>query len=163
MPKAPAGSLYASLKGARGVLRTPLGLLMGGAALVLALMISLLAFISIERSEAAMGRLLAEKGSSFIIAFESILRSGMRSEAGVRLQVLLEEMASSPGIIFIAVTMPDGTIVAHSDRSRLGEILRRLAGPDVPAALRSLLDAAPERADGVRSAYARLGLAVRRQ
>ncbi len=124
MPKAPAGSLYASLKGARGVLRTPLGLLMGGAALVLALMISLLAFISIERSEAAMGRLLAEKGSSFIIAFESILRSGMRSEAGVRLQVLLEEMASSPGIIFIAVTMPDGTIVAHSDRSRLGEILR---------------------------------------
>ena len=68
VPKAPAGSLYASLKGARGVLRTPLGLLMGGAALVLALMISLLAFISIERSEAAMGRLLAEKGSSFIIA-----------------------------------------------------------------------------------------------
>ncbi|WP_291301119.1 two-component system sensor histidine kinase ZraS [Desulfovibrio sp. MES5] len=123
-PKTPVGGLYASLKGARGVLRTPLGLLMGGAALVLALMISLLAYISIERSEAAMGRLLAEKGSSFIIAFESILRSGMRSEAGVRLQVLLEEMASSPGIIFIAVTMPDGTIVAHSDRSRLGEILR---------------------------------------
>lgn len=124
MLESPGGRLYASLKGARGVLRAPLGLLMGGAALVLALMISLLAYISIERSEAAMGRLLAEKGSSFIIAFESILRSGMRSEAGVRLQVLLEEMAASPGIVFVAVTMPDGTIVAHSDRGRLGEILQ---------------------------------------
>ena len=104
--------------------RTPLGLLLGGAAVVLALMVTLLTLISIDRSEAAMARLLAEKGSSLIIAFESILRSGMRSEAGVRLQVLLEEMADSPGIVFVAVTMPDGTIVAHSNPVRLGEILQ---------------------------------------
>ena len=104
--------------------RTPLGLLLGGAAVVLALMVTLLTLISIDRSEAAMARLLAEKGSSLIIAFESILRSGMRSEAGVRLQVLLEEMADSPGIVFVAVTMPDGTIVAHSNPARLGEILQ---------------------------------------
>ncbi len=107
-----------------GASRTPLGLVLGGAAVVLALMVGLLAFISIERSEAAMARLLAEKGSSLIMAFESILRSGMRSEAGVRLQVLLEEMAASPDIMFVAVTMPDGTIVAHSKRVRLGEILQ---------------------------------------
>lgn len=107
-----------------GASRTPLGLVLGGAAVVLALMVGLLAFISIERSEAAMARLLAEKGSSLIMAFESILRSGMRSETGVRLQVLLEEMAASPDIIFVAVTMPDGTIVAHSKRFRLGEILQ---------------------------------------
>ena len=61
-----------------GASRTPLGLVLGGAAVVLALMVGLLAFISIERSEAAMARLLAEKGSSLIMAFESILRSGMR-------------------------------------------------------------------------------------
>ena len=103
---------------------TPLGLLLGGAAVVLALMVTLLTLISIDRSEAAMARLLAEKGSSLIIAFESILRSGMRSEAGVRLQVLLEEMGESPGIVFVAVTMPDGTIVAHSNPARLGEILQ---------------------------------------
>jgi len=109
---------------AYAVARTPLGLLLGGAAAVLALMITLLTLISIDRSEAAMARLLAEKGSSLIIAFESILRSGMRSEAGVRLQVLLEEMAESPGIVFVAVTMPDGTIVAHSNPARLGEILQ---------------------------------------
>ena len=35
-----------------------------------------------------------------------------------------EEMAASPDIIFVAVTMPDGTIVAHSKRFRLGEILQ---------------------------------------
>ena len=107
-----------------GASRAPLGLVLGGAAVVLALMVGLLAFISIERSEAAMARLLAEKGSSLIMAFESILRSGMRSETGVRLQVLLEEMAASPDIIFVAVTMPDGTIVAHSRCFRLGEILQ---------------------------------------
>ncbi|MBO5490426.1 MAG: two-component system sensor histidine kinase ZraS, partial [Desulfovibrio sp.] len=84
-------------------------MLMGGAAVVLALTITLLTLISIDRSETTMTRLLAEKGSSLITAFESILRSGMRSDAGVRLQVLLEEMAESPGIVFVAVTMPDGT------------------------------------------------------
>jgi len=77
--------------------RVPLwGLLLGGAAVVLALMITLLTLISIDRSEAAMARLLAEKGSSLIIAFESILRSGMRSEAGVRLQVLLGRNGRQP-------------------------------------------------------------------
>lgn len=121
-----------------GASRTPLGLLLGGPAVVLALMISLLAFISIERSEAAMARLLAEKGSSLIMAFESILRSGMRSEAGVRLQVLLEEMASSPDIVFVAVTMHDGTIVAHSNRARLGEILQLEAREVDEALMREL-------------------------
>ena len=42
---------------------TPLGLLLGGAAVVLALMVTLLTLISIDRSEAAMARLLEEKGS----------------------------------------------------------------------------------------------------
>ncbi len=104
--------------------RAPVVLLLSAAAVVLAMMIGLLAFLSLERSEAGMARLLAEKGSSLIMAFENILRSGLRSEVGVRLQALLEEMADSPGIDFVAVTMPDGTIVAHSYRARLGEILQ---------------------------------------
>lgn len=68
-----------------------------------------------------MARLLAEKGSSLIMAFESILRSGMRSEAGVRLQVLLEEMAASPDILFVAVTMPDGHNRGPQQTARLGK------------------------------------------
>lgn len=103
---------------------TPLGLLLGGTAFVLILLVTLLALASIERNERAMSRLLAEKGSSLIMAFESMLRTSMRSEARVRLQILLKEMASTSDVQFIAVTMPDGTILAHSNGARLGEILR---------------------------------------
>ena len=46
-----------------GASRTPLGLVLGGAAVVLALMVGLLSVISIEISEAAMARLLGEMGS----------------------------------------------------------------------------------------------------
>ena len=100
--------------------RAPLGLLLGGAGAVLVLAIVLLAYMANQRSEAGMARLLGEKGSSLIVALEGGLRSGMRSGAGV----LLEEIASGPDIIFVALAMPDGTIVAHSDRERLGEIVR---------------------------------------
>ncbi len=72
-----------------------------------------------------MARLLAEKGSSLIRAFESLLRTGLRSQVGIRLQVLLEEMSNNKDILFIAVTMPDGTILSHSNPTRLGEILQR--------------------------------------
>lgn len=103
----------------------PVGWLLGGAALVLALVVIMVTLFSIDRSESAMARLLAEKGSSLILAFESGLRTGMRSQVGVRLQSLLEEMSSSTDILFIAVTMPDGTIISHSSPDRLGEILHR--------------------------------------
>ncbi len=102
----------------------PVGWLLGGAALVLAVVVSMVTLFSIDRSESAMARLLAEKGTSLIRAFESGLRTGMRSQVGVRLQSLLEEMSSSTDILFIAVTMPDGTIISHSSPDRLGEILQ---------------------------------------
>ena len=78
----------------------------------------------VGHSEQAMGRLFGEKGASLIMVVESILRSGLRHEIGVRLQALLEEMSQSRDVLFAAVTMPDGTILAHSDVSRLGDILR---------------------------------------
>lgn len=101
----------------------PLGFLFFFAGLTLILMVSLPALISVERNEVTLTRLLAEKGSSLIMAFENSLRTGMRSQTGVRLQILLEEMATGHDITFIAVTMPDGTIIAHSNRARVGEII----------------------------------------
>ncbi len=77
----------------------------------------------IGHSEQAMGRLFGEKGASLIMVVESILRSGLRHEIGVRLQALLEEMRQSRDVLFACVTMPDGTILAHSNPDRLGEIL----------------------------------------
>ena len=109
-------------------LSMPLGWILGSAALVLILAVALMTSLSIRRSEEGMANLLAEKGASLLMAFESTLRTGLRGEAGVRLQMLLEELARNPDIEFVAITMPDGTIVAHSERTRLGETLHMQDG-----------------------------------
>lgn len=93
-------------------------------AIILALVIALVSFMIYKRSESAMSELLAEMGSSLVNVLESALRTGMTGESGLHLQTLLGEMARSPDIEFVAVAMPDGTIIAHSDRERIGEILR---------------------------------------
>ncbi|MEG2172208.1 MAG: two-component system sensor histidine kinase ZraS [Desulfovibrionaceae bacterium] len=103
--------------------QNPVGWLLAGAAVVLAAVVLLVTAFSIERNEEGMARLLAEKGSALIRAVEGGLRTGMRNQMGVRLQELLEEVANNNDILFIAVTMPDGTIVAHSKPRRLGEVL----------------------------------------
>lgn len=103
--------------------RIPLGWILGSAAAVLVAVVGLVAWMSIHRSEAAMSNLLAEKGSSLLRAFESALRTGMRSSTGLQLQMLLEEMSRAQDVEFVAVTMPDGVILAHSSRDRIGEIL----------------------------------------
>lgn len=88
---------------------------------VLILAVALMAWSAIRRSEMDMTRLLEEKGASLLMAFDSALRTGMRGQAGLAVQTLFEEMSKSPDILFISVTMPDGIILAHSDRSRIGE------------------------------------------
>lgn len=101
----------------------PIGLLLGGAAFIFVFIVSLLAVGSIHRNEDAMGRLLAEKGSTLVGTLERVLGLGLRSQAGIPLQSLLDTLGNSRDVRFIAVTMPDGTILAHSERSRRGEIL----------------------------------------
>lgn len=101
-----------------------LGLILGCSAIILILAVSLIAWHSISRSEKAMAKLLAEKGSSLLMVFESALRTGMKDASGLQLQTLLEEMSQSPDIEFVALTMPDGIILAHSDTERIGEGLQ---------------------------------------
>ena len=85
-----------------------------GAALVLVFGVVLLTGLSLDRTQTAMVRFLAEKGVALVTALESGVRSGTRSRTGIRLQYLVEELADRPDVRFIAVTMPDGTILAHS-------------------------------------------------
>lgn len=92
-------------------------------AVFLALVIGLVSWMIYKRSEAAMADLLAEKGTSLLNVFEGALRTGMTSQTGLHLQTLLGEISSSNDIEFIAVTMPDGTIIAHSDKSRIGDAI----------------------------------------
>ena len=102
----------------------PVGPLLLAAALVLACIVVVVTTLSIGRSEATMVTLLADKGAALIRAFDGALRTGMRSQVGVRLQSMLQEMVGTD-ILFAAVTMPDGTIIAHSTPERLGEILEQ--------------------------------------
>lgn len=102
---------------------TPVGWLLAISAVILAAVVLLVTAFSIERNEATTARLLAEKGSALIRAVEGGLRTGMRNQMGVRLQELLEEVATNTDILFIAITMPDGTILAHNKSQRVGEVL----------------------------------------
>ena len=94
-----------------------------GAALVLVFGVVLLTGLSLDRTQTAMVRFLAEKGVALVTALESGVRSGTRSRTGIRLQYLVEELADRPDVRFIAVTMPDGTILAHSNPARVGEVI----------------------------------------
>lgn len=93
-------------------------------AIFLALVIGFVSWMIYNRSEASMSDLLAEKGAALLNVVEGALRTGMTGETGLHLQTLLNEVSRNPDIEFIAVAMPDGTIIAHSDRSRIGELLR---------------------------------------
>ena len=115
-------------------------LLFCGVACILAMVVVATAVTSVHRSERAMAELLAEKGASLLTSFESVLRSGKRQRNGVRLQAMLEEVAASEDIVFVAVALPDGTIVAHSDRERVGDTLV-IDGREADAA--ALADLAP--------------------
>lgn len=101
-----------------------LALILGIAALILVFAVVFMAWMSIQRSEKDMANLLAAKGASLLMVFESALKTGMQGETGLVLQSLLQEMAKGPDIDFVAVTMPDGVIIAHSANDRLGESLR---------------------------------------
>jgi two-component system, NtrC family, sensor histidine kinase HydH len=96
-----------------------------GAAGILALVVVVMAAIDLGREKDYMTELLLEKGAALIKAFEAGARTGMRGGFGanIRLQHLLEETASEPGIFYIAVTDATGRIVAHSEASRIGQQL----------------------------------------
>lgn len=98
--------------------------ILGIIAVFLALVIGLVSFMIYKRSETGMSNLLAEKGASLLNVFESAVRTGMRSESGVKIQALLDEISHEPDIEFMAVVMPDGTIIAHSNMDRIGETMR---------------------------------------
>lgn len=92
-------------------------------AIFLAIVIGLVSWLIYRRSEEGMSALLVEKGASLLSVFEGALRTGMTGESGLHLQTLLGEIARSHDIEFVAVTMPDGTIIAHSEKKRIGEFL----------------------------------------
>ncbi len=95
-----------------------------GAAVIMAAIVVAMAVRNIHREKALASQTLLEKGAAIIRAFESAARTGMGMRwGGSQLQVLLQETASQPGILYLAVTDEDGTILAHGDKARIGERL----------------------------------------
>lgn len=93
-----------------------------GMSLILVVVVLVLAFMNYNREKQYMGRTLSEKGSSLIKAFEAGTRTGMRGMLGQgpNLQVLMQEIATQPDILYIAVVDSSGEILAHSDETEIG-------------------------------------------
>jgi len=69
-------------------------------------------------------RLLTEKGEALIRSLEAGTRAGMRGKGrrDFRLQRLIVETAQLPDIAYILVTDGNGTILAHNNLARVGDI-----------------------------------------
>lgn len=140
---------YRSIPAPRDARALPPALHMLGAAFILFLVVGVFTGRNIQQTEQSVSRLLAERGNAIIEIFESSLRSDMRTRSGVHVQELLEDLASREDILFVAVTLDDGEIVAHSDPGRVGRRLRVDGRPVDEAALARLHDR--EEKDGDRS------------
>lgn len=95
-----------------------------GTAVILLVIVGILSVQNISREERYMSEILSEKGAALIRAIEAGARTGMMSMmwGGGQVQNLLEETARQPDILYLAVTDPQGRILAHSDRGRVGQV-----------------------------------------
>ncbi len=94
-----------------------------GAAVVLVPIFVFLTLQNIKEKKENTVILLLEKGAALIRSFEAGTRTGMAWTQGgtFRLQKLLEETAQQPDIMHLIVTDMRGRILAHNDRSRIGD------------------------------------------
>ncbi|KFK92183.1 MULTISPECIES: two-component system sensor histidine kinase ZraS [unclassified Serratia (in: enterobacteria)] len=102
-------------------------IVIGPVVIVLGIIITL-AVKDLQSGRAIEIQTLRDKSAVLIRAFESGTRTGMGMGMGMRWrqdqrQILLEEMAYQPGVLYIAMTDPSGRILAHSDPMRVGSQL----------------------------------------
>ena len=115
----PLTPFFTTPQGGRAIPLRPFAYAAGG---VVALGVLFASFWA-GRTAVMVQNIMMEKGTALITALESSMRTSKRSGAGLRLQFLLEELSSRRDVRFIALTMPDGTILAHSNPRRVGDIL----------------------------------------
>ena len=114
------------------ILRLSPWLLMG-AALILGLVVLIMAARNTQKEKERMAQHLTDRAAALIWALEAGSRTRMALRAGnPYLQLLLEETAKQPGIVYMAVTDSAGNILAHSE---LSETIDHFADPESIAAL----------------------------
>lgn len=94
-----------------------------GMSLILVVVVLVLAFMNYNREKQYMGRALSAKGSALIKAFEAGTRTGMMGMLGEgpNLQVLMQETATQPDILYIAVVDSSGEVLAHNNKAEIGK------------------------------------------
>ncbi len=107
--------------------RTLFGLspwLVMGVSAILGLAIIFLAARSNERENRKTSENLVARANALIWALEAGTRTwmGFQTEKNL-LQLLVEETAKQPGIVYLAVANFDGVVLAHNDTSMIGEKL----------------------------------------
>ena len=117
----------------RGVLGNVPPWLYLGSVVILAVIVAVMAARNTHREKSLAAQTLLEKGAALTKAFESGARTGMGMHwRGEQFQVLLEEMANQPDILYLIVTNGDGVILADSDKAKIGS---RLHSPEEMGAL----------------------------
>lgn len=148
VPLTPSAKFSVSKKRLSLFRRMPLSSLhLVGILLIVVVVVGVFTGRSLRQTENAMARMLEERGNVIISLFESSLRSDMRTQAGVQLQALLEELVSREDLLFVALTLEDGRIIAHSDGSRVGQMLRVDGRPATPEEMKRLTHPADIAAD----------------
>lgn len=98
-----------------------------GSVVILAVVMAVMTTRNTHREKTLTGQTLFEKGTAFIRAFEAGARLGLGMHwRGEQFQALLEETARQPGVLQLVVTDADGRILAHSDKTRIGQRLNNL-------------------------------------
>ena len=104
-----------------------------GAALILGLVVLIMAARNTRKEQETMAQQLVDRAAALIWALEAGSRTPMAMRAGnPYLQLLLEETANQPGIVYMAVTDGAGNILAHSE---VAETIEHFADPESIAAL----------------------------
>lgn len=103
---------------------------------VLLVMFPIFAFMTLDRMKTVKTHIkdqLVIKGISLIQTFEAGTRTGMLTMGWGqrRIQTMLQETALQPDVAYIMIVTGQGTILAHSDPSRVGQNRKLL--PDFPA------------------------------
>jgi two-component system sensor histidine kinase HydH len=117
-----------------GLQRSPWLIL--GSTVILMVVVLVLAIQNYNREKRYVSEILSEKGAALIRAVEAGARTGMRRMmwGDDLVQIMLEETARLPGVLYMALVDENGRIVAHSERDKVGEVFHRLLPVQSPQA-----------------------------
>lgn len=94
-----------------------------GTSVILVVIILTMAVMNYSRGKKYTVKVLSEKGTALIRSFEAGARTGMMGWMGQNadIQNLINETASLPDILYITIINSDGTVIASSDESSIGQ------------------------------------------